>query len=49
MRFIKDNGYSERFYKKEYVYYNINEHKYWVMTDDTGFDDSTAIINRAKI
>ena len=49
MSFIKDNGYSERFYNKEYVYYNINEHKYWVMTDDTVFDDPTAIINRAKI
>ena len=49
MNFIKDNGYKEKFYNKEYTYYNINEYKYWVMTDDQGFEDSTAIINRAKI
>tara|TARA_B110000003_G_C16164221_1_gene344880 strand:- start:136 stop:414 length:279 start_codon:yes stop_codon:yes gene_type:complete len=49
MSFIKNNGYSEKFYNKEYVYYNINQYKYWVMTDNTGFDDPTAIINRAKI
>ena len=41
MSFIKDNGYSEKFYNKEYIYYNINEYKYWVMTDNTGFDDPT--------
>tara|TARA_B100000768_G_C11252675_1_gene364838 strand:+ start:79 stop:357 length:279 start_codon:yes stop_codon:yes gene_type:complete len=49
MSFINDNGYSEKFYNKEYIYYNINEYKYWVMTDENGFDDPTAIINRAKI
>ena len=48
MNFIRDNGYSERFYNEEYIYYDINEYKYWVMTDDKGFDDTTAIINRAK-
>lgn len=49
MHFINDNGYTEKFYSKEYIYYNIGEYKYWVMTDDKGFDDPTAIINRAKI
>jgi hypothetical protein len=49
MKFIRDNGHAEEFYNKEYIYYNINKHKYWVMTDNLGFDDSTAIINRAKI
>ena len=49
MSFIKSNGYSEKFYNIEYIYYNINEYKYWVMTDETGFNDPTAIINRAKI
>ena len=49
MKFIRDNGYAEEFYNKEYIYYNINKHKYWVMTDNLGFDDSTAIINRAEI
>jgi hypothetical protein len=49
MQFIRDNGYKEEFYNKEYIYYNINKYKYWVMTDNLGFDDSTAIINRAEI
>jgi len=49
MNFIKDNGYAEKFYTKEYIYYNIGEHKYWVMTDKKGFNDPTAIINRARI
>ena len=49
MSFIKDNGYSEKFYTKKYIYYNINKYKYWVMTDSTGFNDSSAIINRAKL
>ncbi|MDB4135024.1 hypothetical protein N9596_07510 [Flavobacteriaceae bacterium] len=49
MSFINDNGYSEKFYAKEYVYYNINKYKYWVMTDSAGFNDSSAIINRAKL
>ena len=49
MSFINDNGYSEKFYDKEYTYYKIGKYKYWVMTDDIGFDDPNAIINRAKI
>tara|TARA_R110001632_G_scaffold38261_1_gene96366 strand:+ start:930 stop:1211 length:282 start_codon:yes stop_codon:yes gene_type:complete len=49
MNFIKDNGYAEKFYTKEYIYYNIGEYKYWVMTDKKGFNDPTAIINRARI
>ena len=49
MQFVRDNGYKEEFYNKEYVYYNINKHKYWVMTDKLGFNDPTAIINKAKI
>ena len=49
MNYINENGYIEKFYSKEYTYYNIGDYKYWVMTDDKGFDDPTAIINRAKI
>jgi|TARA_R110000744_G_scaffold127718_2_gene234665 hypothetical protein len=49
MNYINENGYKEKFYNKEYTYYNIGDYKYWVMTDDKGFNDSTAIINRAKI
>ena len=49
MNYITDNGYKEMFYNKEYTYYNIGDYKYWVMTDEKGFNDPTAIINRAKI
>ena len=49
MNFINSHGYSEEFYAREYTYYNIEDHKYWVMTDSQGFDDPTAIINKAKI
>ena len=49
MKYIRDNGYVEKFWTKEYTYYNIGEHKYWVMTDKNGFNDKYAIINRAKI
>jgi len=49
MTFIQQNGYSDEFYSREYIYYDIGKYKYWVMTDDDGVDDSTAIINRAKI
>lgn len=38
--FIKKNGYTEKFYSKEYKYYNIGEHKYWV-------DEN--ILNRAEL
>ena len=49
MNFISHNGYTEEFYGRKYTYYNIEDYKYWVMTDNQGFDDSTAIINKAKI
>jgi len=49
MNFINENGYKEKFYNKEYTYYNIGEYKYWVMTNERGFDDPSAITNRAKI
>ena len=49
MNFIQDNGYIEKFWTKEYTYYNIGDHKYWVMTDKKGFADRTAIINRALV
>ena len=49
MHYISENGYKEKFYNKEYTYYNIGDYKYWVMTDEKGFNDPTAIINRAKI
>jgi len=49
MIFIESNGYIEKFFNREYVYYNIGEYKYWVMTDEKGIDDPTAIINKARI
>ena len=49
MNFIGRNGYTEEFYGRKYTYYNIEDYKYWVMTDSQGFDDPTAIINKAKI
>ena len=49
MNYIKDNGKPEMFFKAQYYYYHLGEYKYWVMTDKNGFDDKTAIINRAKI
>tara|TARA_B110000879_G_C11130765_1_gene495918 strand:- start:150 stop:365 length:216 start_codon:yes stop_codon:yes gene_type:complete len=49
MNFISRNGYTEEFYGRKYTYYNIEDYKYWVMTDSQDFDDPTAIINKAKI
>lgn len=49
MNFIKDNGKPEVFYGRTYTYYTIGQYKYWIMTDKKGFDDKTAIINRAEI
>lgn len=49
MNYINDNGYKEKFYSREYTYYNIGDYKYWVCTNESGFKDANAIINRAKI
>jgi hypothetical protein len=29
--FIKNNGYTNKFYSKEYTYFNIGHYKYWVI------------------
>jgi hypothetical protein len=49
MNHINNNGYKEKFNNKEYTCYNIEDYKYWVITDEKGFDDPNAIINREKI
>jgi hypothetical protein len=49
MQYIIENGKNSYFFSKEYTYLHIGEYKYWIMTDEKGFDDPTAIINRAKI
>ncbi len=36
--FIKKNGYTEKFYSKQYTYYNIGNYKYWIIEN---------ILNRA--
>ncbi|MBM3252739.1 MAG: hypothetical protein FJZ16_00610 [Candidatus Omnitrophica bacterium] len=38
--FIKKNGYTETFYSKQHTYFNIGNHKYWVIEN---------ILNRATI
>ena len=38
--FIKENGYTEKFYTKEYQYINIDGYKYWIIEN---------ILNREKI
>lgn len=38
--FIRNNGYTAKFYSKEYTYFNIGNYKYWVMEN---------ILNRAEL
>jgi len=38
--FIRNNGYTARFYSKEYTYFNIGNYRYWVMEN---------ILNRAEL
>ena len=38
--FIKENGYIEKFFSKEYTYHRIGNYKYWVIEN---------ILNRAEI
>jgi len=38
--FIKENGHAEKFYTKEYQYFNIDGYKYWIIEN---------ILNREKI
>lgn len=46
VRFIRANGYKEKFKKATYIYLVIGEYKYWTM----GYTpERTTIINRAKI
>ena len=39
-KYIEINGYSKKFYSKEYTYLDIDEYKYWVIDN---------ILNRARI
>ena len=44
--FIRENGVTERFFSKTYIYYHLNGYKYWTMGNQVGV---TRIINRAKV
>jgi hypothetical protein len=44
--YIRENGYKQKFYSKEFIYCNIGEYKYWTMGNPL---EVTKIINRAKI
>lgn len=39
-KYIKKNGYSKKFYSKQYLYFNIGNYKYWIIDN---------ILNRAKL
>lgn len=46
VRFIRENGYEEKFWSQTYTYYDIGEHKYWTMGNPI---DETTILNRVLI
>lgn len=43
---IREFGTPEKFFKATYIYFTIDEHKYWTMGN---LIDQTIIINRAKV
>ena len=44
--YIRTNGTPKKFWKKTYIYYQLNGYEYWTM----GFPlDTTILINKAKI
>ena len=53
--FIRDHGYTEYFYKKPFVFFNIGEYKFWTYGDPihkkgvVPDKKNTFILNRAKI
>lgn len=46
VEYIRKYGYSQKFYKKELIYFNIGEYKYWTMGNPI---TETKLINRAKL
>ncbi|MDM8533722.1 hypothetical protein QUF55_03360 [Clostridiaceae bacterium HSG29] len=51
VKFIRENGYKEKFLDKEYIYLNVNGKKYWTMGEPINKDGKpyTVIINRAEL
>lgn len=43
--FIRENGQTELFWRKEFIYYYEGEYKYWTYGDPVS---ETILINRAK-
>jgi len=44
--FIRQNGNKEYFFKKTYIYYYLEDYKYWTMGN---LIEKTILINRVKI
>ena len=45
IKYIKENGYVEYFYKTPYTYLDVDDKKYWVMEEDLSKVD---LINRTE-
>lgn len=45
-RYIRENGYEQKFFSKTFVYYDFDGYQYWTMGAAL---DITIILNRAKI
>jgi len=45
VKFIRSNGYDEKFWNKTYRYFDIDGYQYWAMDDVI---EKTVLINRAK-
>ncbi|HLC43531.1 MAG TPA: hypothetical protein VJK08_00140 [Patescibacteria group bacterium] len=43
---IRENGYKNVFYGKEYMYFDVDGYKYWTMGNPL---EETTLINRAKL
>jgi hypothetical protein len=51
VQFIRDNGVKEKFFKKTFIYYYLDQYKYWTMGNELSYTNrkKTFILNRAKI
>ena len=47
MEYIEKNGMEMYFWKHPNKYIYVDGHYYWVMKDEKGLDDPTAVINRS--
>lgn len=46
VRYIRDNGVKEKFYRKEFTYLYLGNYKYWTMGNPI---ETTILINRARV